>query len=695
MVEDLEIEGMTCSNCATGIEGMLRSKGLENVQVNLGNGEATFTNPNQISRQEIETSIRKMGYSIKKEGEKKAWFNLERKFLLSVILTLPLLGHMFLSHEHFLNRPLVQFGLATPVFLIGLFHFGKSAWGSLRSGFPNMDVLITLGSSAAFIYSCLGVFWLANPGEEHTYLFFETAATIITLVLLGNLIEKRAVKRTTKSVDDLMAMQPDTARVKRDGTWQDLPIEEIKKGDLLQINTGDRVPVDAEVEEGKAEVNESLISGESKPLVKGKGDELISGSVLESGNLQAIAIREAKISTLASIVKMVRDAQSKKPNIQSLGDKISGYFVFVVLGISLITFGLNHWLGGQSLEESMMRSIAVLVVACPCAMGLATPTAIMVGLGRGARNGILIKGADTLEKMAQLEYLLSDKTGTLTEGDFKLIEASYSGQEQEVKSMVFTLEQNSSHPIARSLREEFKGAEKFELSEIEEIKGKGIQAKTKDGDQLKLGKKSWACPEGKDGYSLYLSKNDAFLAGFLLDDPIKPDLIEFLAYFKESKIEVRVISGDSQKGIESFKKRTGFDHVKGGIMPDEKLEIIRDYNQKGITAMLGDGINDAPALSQAHIGISLGKATEIAIQSSEVVLLNQETLKTLVEAHKLSKATYTTIKQNLWWALSYNIIAIPLAAFGFLVPMVAAGSMAFSDVVVIGNSLRLRFKSLT
>ncbi len=693
---ELHVDGMTCTNCAGSVEKFLHKKGLNKISVNFSTGEVRFEQVNSSKLSEIKTGINRLGFTVLEQGVKQKWWTIERKFYFCLFFTLPLFfQHIFMmigiNPFPILDNFWVQFFICLPVFILGVWHFGTSAFHSIREGFPNMDVLIFIGSTAAFIYSFIGTVL-----HHHDYIFYETAATIITLVLLGNLIEKRSVQQTTTAIDELGKLQPQNAqKLMPSGTTISIPHQDIKKGDILQVNEGDSIPTDGKIMNGKCTIDESMLTGESLPIEKNQGDKLIGGSTLISGNIQLQVTKIGKETVLQQIIELVKSAQSEKPNIQRLADKISAIFVPIVIGISFLTFTLSFFVFQIPFHNALMNSIAVLVISCPCAMGLATPTAVMVGVGRVAKNGILIKGGQTLESFAQVKNIIFDKTGTLTTGEFTVKALKYFvDQKTMIHSIIYTLEKHSSHPIAQSLTTYFEGTKFFYFKEIEEEKGIGMKGIDADGNIYLFGSRKIMDSNKLDKtFDLYLTKNGKLLAGVDIEDRLKPETTRIITQLKKQNIGVTLLSGDNRIKTESTAKKLGIPQWYAEKMPDEKLNILKNHQEQATTAMVGDGINDAPALASAHVGISLSDASQIAIQSADIVLLKGK-LDALIDALNISKATLTTIKQNLFWAFAYNIVAIPIAALGFLNPMWGALFMAFSDVVVIGNSLRLKTKKL-
>ncbi len=702
----LQIEGMDCANCAMGITKNLKKNGLDHVFVDFATGEASFSISDKNKLTTAINSITELGYKVvdsKFTDDKKGAFSaIEKRFYFSLPFTIILFfSHMFFSHEFILNKSFIQVVLCLPVFIIGLMQFGKSAWGSLKIGIPNMDVLIFIGSSSAFIYSLAGIY-LYDAHKVHNYLFFETTATIISLVLLGNVLEHRSVKKTTSAILDLSKMQVTSAKMVSlqlgKEVLNDVEYKNIHIGALLQVNTGDKIPIDGEVISGEASVDESMLTGESFPIEKRISDKVIGGTIILKGSLRIRAESVGNDTVLSKIIDIVKKAQQAKPNIQKLGDKVSAIFVPIVLGIALLTFLISYFGFNHTIQDCIMSSIAVLVVSCPCAMGLATPTAVMVGIGRAAKMGILIKGGSTLEEFAKIKNIVFDKTGTLTTGEFKIkkIQCFNGIQESEIKEIIFTIEQHSSHPIAKSIISELKGTPmNSSIKNIVEEKGLGISAFDEHENKIQLGSYRIATHLTLDDtHSMYIVKNNVLIATLDLEDTLKVNTEKVIYDINKQGINTIMLSGDSQKKCEDLAKKININSVYGGQLPSQKLDLIEKLNSQGSTAMVGDGINDAPALTKATVGISLSNASQVAIQSAQIILLKNNDLSLISEAHLISKHTLITIKQNLFWAFFYNIIAIPVAAFGFLNPMVAALSMAFSDVIVIGNSIRLKTKKL-
>ncbi len=687
---ELNVTGMHCNNCAMSVHRLLEKKGLHNILVDFAGEEVKFSGATDVPA--IIKDIEGLGFKVVDDPASQIvpfYEKVENKFIFCAVLTVPLVLHMLLPFR-LLHLPLVQLLLCLPVFLVGCQHFGKSAINSIRGGVPNMDVLIFVGSTAAFVYSLVGT--IQNLGEQ--YQFYETCATIITLVLLGNVFEKRSVTQTTTAVKDLIKIQQVNANRVINGGIEVIDAKDVRPGDTLLANLGDKIPVDGEVLSGEASVDESMLTGESIPVEKVKYDKVIGGTIIRNGNIRMIATKVGSNTVLSQIIELMKKAQAAKPPVQKLGDKVAAIFVPAVILISLITFGITYFIVHTALQTALMHAIAVLVISCPCAMGLATPTAVMVGLGRAAKNGILIKGGDTIEAVTNTRYVVFDKTGTLTTGKFGINGIQLEGDAtlEQVRGIITAVEERSNHPIAKSLVAGLKSLPQTRviLKAVKEEKGLGMRAEDIDGNHYFLGSGK---SNDESDFNLSLYKNQQLIAKIAVDDEIRPEAAGLIAQLKKMDIIPVLLSGDKVNRCKAVASRIGIDEVHGENLPDEKLSVIDMYRQKGKTIMIGDGINDAPALTQADVGVSMNDASQVAIQSAKVVLLNTD-LQSVVKFLEISKHTLLTIKQNLFWAFAYNLIAIPVAAFGFLSPMVGALTMAFSDVVVIGNSLRLKKKKI-
>jgi len=688
---ELNVTGMQCNNCALSIHKLLEKKGLKDILVDFAGEEVKFSTADEAVLPGVIKDIEGLGFKVVDDLAQHTvpfYEKVENKFIFCLVFTVPLLLHMVLPW-HFLQLPIVQLVLCLSVFIVGCLHFGKSAWGSIKGGVPNMDVLIFIGSTSAFVYSLVGT--IENLGMQ--YQFYETCATIITLVLLGNVFEKRSVNQTTSAVKDLIKFQQVNANRIVDGTIEVINAKDVRPGDTLLVNEGDKIPVDAEVLSGNASVDEAMLTGESVPVEKQKYDKVIGGTIVLHGNIHILATKVGSNTILSQIIELMKKAQAAKPPVQKLGDKVAAIFVPAVIFIAALTFVLTYFIGHSGVQIALMHAIAVLVISCPCAMGLATPTAVMVGLGRAAKNGILIKGGDTIEAVANTKYVVFDKTGTLTTGKFSIhdIKLEKDVDIETVRGIITAIEERSNHPIAKSLVNELKALPQTKLiiRTVQEEKGLGMRAEDVTGNTYFMG--TGKSTDGDFNISLY--KNQQLLAQIAIDDTIKPEAATLIAQLKKMGITPVLLSGDKDNRCIKVAKAIGITDVHSEKLPDEKLAVIDFYNKKGKTIMIGDGINDAPALTKADIGVSMNDASQVAIQSAKVILLNTD-LHSVITFLQISKHTLLTIKQNLFWAFAYNIVAIPVAAFGFLNPMLGAFTMAFSDVVVIGNSLRLKRKNV-
>jgi len=704
-----KVEGMTCANCALTINKYLDKKGMQNIRVNPIDAEVTFEKVEGGDAKSLIKGINDLGYHVidQEQGAaaKQPFFSNQRNRLLFTLpFTLVLMLHMLENwiHIHWLMNPWIQLVLCLPVYIVGMSFFGKSAWISLRNKMPNMNVLIALGATAAFVYSLIGT--LMGQGEQ--YLFYETAATIITLVFLGNYLEDASMQSTQRALKSLVKSQKVMANmIAFDENHQEVifPIEntQLKVGDLVLVRSGEQVPIDCKILWGDAHVNESLLTGESIPVHKVAKDKVIGGSIVESGSIKAQVTATGDDTVLSGILNLVRQAQGEKPPIQQMADKISAIFVPLVIGIALVTFIgnyiylMNTGVTTAVFTQALMRSIAVLVIACPCAMGLATPAAIAVGLGRAARTGILFRNATSLENFKNIKQIVFDKTGTLTTGNFKLAEYE-KGEltEDQWKSIVYSLEKYSNHPIAQCVASSFKTKDEIKWKSIEEVKGLGMKGEDNDGNIFWAGSYKLAINHSTESlHNVYILKNDQLIGWIDVEDELRPEAKEVMQYLKSKGIKTILLSGDKKEKCVHIANLLEMDEVFAEQTPEEKLIKIADLNAATPTAMVGDGINDAPALAKATIGISLSEASQMAIQSAQVVLMHAG-LKKLPTALGLGKHTYLTIKQNLFWAFFYNIIAIPIAAFGFLTPTFGAMVMGLSDVVLAINSVRLFIKKV-
>ncbi|MFY7964572.1 MAG: heavy metal translocating P-type ATPase [Chitinophagaceae bacterium] len=705
------VEGMNCASCAISIKKSLQKQGLEDVKVNYASGDVSFINRSNISLKSIENEIKELGYTVigsqqNTTQEKKVWSfkSSWNKFLFCVIFTAPLfISHLI--HIHWLMNPVVQLALTTPVYFVGMMYFGKSAIKSLMKGFPNMNVLIALGSTAAYFYSLFGLL----TGKAMEFMFFETTATTLTLVFLGNALEEKTNSQTQQSLKNLMKSQTVKATmIAFDDKYQEqlftVEGKDLKVGDLILVKTGEQVPADCKILWGNGNVNEAIVTGESAPLTKQQKDILIGGSIVEDGSFKAQVTAAGNDSVLSQIIKLIQDAQNEKPPMQQLADKISAIFVPSVIVVAILTLAINYFVAKVGFNESLLRCVAVMVIACPCAMGLATPAAIAVGLGRASNNGVLFKDAKSLELIKTIKQVVFDKTGTLTTGKFSITNyelgiwnKELGISDEDFKRIAYSLEKYSNHPLAKTITANWKATEEIRWSKVEEVKGLGIIATDKENNIYKATSYKEIQQLTNDySHNIYISKNNELIGWIDVADEIREEAANVIQWFKRQGIKTILLSGDKKEKCELVAKQIGIDEVYAEQTPDDKIDFIAQLNSIAPTAMVGDGINDAPALAKATLGISLSEASQLAIQSAQVVLMKSG-LKKLPFALGIGKHTYITIQQNLFWALIYNVIAIPVAAVGLLGkygPTYGAIIMGLSDVILAVNSIRLRWKKV-
>jgi Cu+-exporting ATPase len=697
-----KVEGMTCSNCALTVNKFLEKEGMRNVKVSLLEGMVAFEPEGDMKTEQLSKGIEALGYKVVKDDrvETASSKKINRYlsyFLFCLPFTLVLMLHMLhgVLQWHWLMNGWIQLALCLPVYIVGMSFFGKSAIKSIRNGMPNMNVLIALGSTAAFAYSLTGT--LLGLGEN--YLFYETAAAIITLVFLGNYLEDLSMQSTQKALKSLVKSQRVRANmIAFDDQHQEQIFQvdntQLRPGDLILIRTGEQVPADCKILWGEASVNEAIITGESMPVSKVQKNSLIGGSILIDGTLKAQVTAEASRSVLANIINLVKQAQGEKPPLQQLADRISAIFVPLVLGLALVSFLVNYFVL-QDFTTALMRSIAVLVVACPCAMGLATPAAIAVGLGRAARSGILFRHARSLELFKNIRQVVFDKTGTLTTGSFRI--SSYrvlEGEEESFKRIAYSLEKYSNHPVAQSIVSAWRIQPDIRWSRIEEVKGMGVKAASASGDEYWAGSFRIAETLTDDlSHHVYIVRNDHLMGWIDLKDELRPEAGKVVDTLRKKGMKIILLTGDRLAPSKDLAAQLQIDEVIAEQSPAQKLARIQGLSETAPTVMVGDGINDAPALAKATIGIAMSDASHIAVQTADLVLMNNG-LKQLPHALNLGKHTFITVKQNLFWAFIYNIIAIPFAAFGFLSPTFAALLMGLSDVVLAINSVRLYVKKV-
>lgn len=681
------IDGMTCQTCSLNVKKVLENAGYSNVKVSLATKTARFTLDTAIDESLVKAELKRSGYTVLQasptgEGQGSLAF----KFWISAILTAPLLLHMWV-HWHWLHQPIVQFILATPVFLLGWQTFGRGAFYSIRKGASNMDVLILMGATAAYAYS------IANwaMGDMHSMLYFETTASIICFVLLGEFIEDRSIHKTNAALRALMQLQEPRAKL-----WtksissgaveiKEIEAAQIAPGDRLQVNTGDRIATDGTIWQGEVLVDESMLTGESNPIQKKEGDSLTGGTIVLDGSAVMKAQSDIKNNRLAHIIELMKQAQSDLPPIQKLADKISSWFVPSVLLIAGAVLLACLFLLHYTFADSVLRAIAVLVISCPCAMGLATPLAVMAGVGKASRYGVLFKGNQHMQALADSKTWLMDKTGTLTQSSFEV--ANFRWTEDQF-SLVKSMESHSSHPIAKAIVHALKDYPTINLKNIQEVKGEGLKAMDVQGRKICLGTNALVENATATSFPINLYIDDIWQLGFSMEEQIKPGAASLIQYAKQNNIKVVLLSGDKKERCERVANELGITEVLAEHKPEDKLKTIRKFREAGPVAMLGDGVNDAPALAAAHVGISIHASTATAMESAHIILMRDD-ITLLADAHAIAKATMRTIYTNFGWALLYNIVAIPAAAFGFVAPLWSALSMTGSDVVLVINSLAL------
>ncbi|WP_313805099.1 heavy metal translocating P-type ATPase [Cytobacillus sp.] len=724
---ELVLTGMTCAACATRIEkGLNKMEGVLSANVNLALEKAAVEyNPSIVSPAEMTQKVEKLGYgaSVKSEDNEKETIDhrlkeIERqqgKFIFSLILSLPLLwamaGHFSFTSfiyvpEAFMN-PWVQMALATPVqFYIGK-QFYVGAYKALRNKSANMDVLVALGTSAAYFYSLYLSLKTIGSGAHPEGLYFETSAVLITLIILGKVFEAKAKGRSSEAIKKLMGLQAKTATVIREEKEIELPLEEVVAGDIILVKPGEKIPVDGEILEGQSALDESMITGESVPIDKTVGDTVIGATINKNGFIKIKATKVGKETALAQIIKVVEEAQGSKAPIQRLADSISGIFVPIVVGIAVITFFVWYlFVAPGDFAEALEKLIAVLVIACPCALGLATPTSIMAGSGRAAEYGVLFKGGEHLEMTHRINTVILDKTGTITNGAPVLTDVITKLDEAEFLTFVGSAEKQSEHPLAEAIVEgiQEKNITLNHPSAFEAIPGYGIKALV-DGKEVLAGTRRLMKKFNieidhvsddmltleKQGKTAMLVAIDGSFAGIVaVADTIKETSAEAIRRLKGLGLEVIMITGDNEQTAQAIAKLAGVDRVIAEVLPEGKAEEVKKLQQQGKkVAMVGDGINDAPALAVADIGMAIGTGTDVAMEAADITLIRGD-LKSIADAIFMSKKTIRNIKQNLFWAFGYNTLGIPIAALGFLAPWLAGAAMAFSSVSVVLNALRLQ-----
>ena len=723
---NIKISGMTCASCATIInKALTKETGVKSANVNFSTEKATIEfNEKQTDEQKLIKTIKKKGYSgyVSKEKDfkneqrktKDELKKLRNKVILSAIFAIPafILGMFFMKTPLFAFQDYIMWALATPIqFYIG-WQFYQGSWMALKNKSANMDSLVALGTSAAYFYSV----YVVLSGIGHQY--FEASAVLITLVIFGKYLEAKAKGRTSEAISKLMKIGAKTATVIRNRKEMKIPIDEVQEGDIVIVKPGEKVPVDGVITEGHSTLDESLVTGESIPVEKKKGDPVIGSTINKVGSFRFKATKVGSETTLSRIIKLIEEAQTKKAPIQRFADAVSAYFVPIVIFIALLTFTVWFSIIKAEVGFAIIAAVAVLVIACPCALGLATPTAIMVGTGKGAKRGILIKGGDALETAHKLKYVVFDKTGTITKGQPEVTDLVVSKglTENKLLEIAGSIENSSEHPLGEAIVNKTK-AKKIKIKKItgfKSITGKGVKAKFA-GKEYYLGnlrlmqerkvnlstfKKRIENLETEGKTAMILAQGKKVLGVIAVADEIKEDSPKAIRALQKLGIKVYMITGDNERTAKAIAKKAGIKNYFAEVLPGEKAKHVKKLQRKGKIAAVGDGINDAPMLAQADIGIAMGSGTDVAMETGSIVLM-RDSLLDIPKAIKLSKMTMSKIRQNMFWALFYNVLGIPVAAgvlypwTGWLLsPMIAGGAMALSSVSVITNSLLLKRKRL-
>ena len=735
------VAGMTCASCVSRVEEALTSvPGVISASVNLASEKATVEYVEGTELGALRQAVKEAGYKLGSEAEtledvttaaQREIRTVRNRLILAAVLASTIMALMWTPF--FEGKAYLLWALATPVQFWAGWRFYRGTWGALRHRTANMNTLIAVGTSAAYLYSMIAVLFprLFTAGGLEPHLYFDTSAMIITLILLGRFLEARARGQTSEAIKKLIGMQPKTALVIRDGEEGEVPIEDVQVSDLVLVRPGERVPVDGIIRLGYSSTDESMITGESIPVEKKVGDKVIGATINKTGSFQFEATKVGKDTTLAQIIRLVEEAQGSKAPIQRLADVIASYFVPIVIGIAIITFIIWYSVGPDpALTFALLNFVAVLIIACPCALGLATPTAIMVGTGKGAEHGILIRSAEALERSHQIRTVLLDKTGTLTRGEPEVtdIVAVPASSQEEVLRLAASAERDSEHPLGEAIVKAAleKKLEVASTKDFNAIPGQGVEASVA-GKHLLLGNLTLITDRGlslnglgeeaerlwEKGKTVMFLGLDSQVVGIIaLADTLKPNAREALEQLHKLGIKVVMLTGDNRRTAEAIAREAGIDDVLAEVLPEHKAqEVKRLQNEGKVVAMVGDGINDAPALVQADVGIAIGTGTDVAIETGDITLISGD-LEGIVTAISLSKRTMKTIRQNLFWAFAYNTTLIPVAAgvlylafgqtgvpsglhfilgkYGFLNPILAAAAMAASSVTVVFNSLRLR-----
>lgn len=727
MKKEFDITGMHCAACVKRVENVVsKLDGVEDVKVNLltRKGTVDLKEETGLTSEAIIGAIQGIGFGAeeadptKQEIEKQDLKKPIARFVIAACMAVPMMVSMFLPNfglEDYMLPIGVEFVLASVAQFGPGLVFYKGAWSAIKSGALTMDVLVVMGTSVAYLFSIYHWLIMVHPVGHHPQVYFETSAWLITFILLGKLLEEVAKGRTSEALQKLIALQPAVAHVERDGQVVDIPTNQVKPGDRIQVRAGEKIPVDGTLLEGYSTVDESMLTGESLPVEKKVGLDVIGATINLTGSFTMEAKKIGMDTMLSQIIKVVEEAQTSKASIQRIADVVAAYFVPAVIAIAVLTGLVWYFLLDGSLNQSVLSATAVLVIACPCALGLATPTSIMVGSGLGAEHGILIKSAEFLEKTGGLNALVVDKTGTLTQGVLEVRQfTNYAGHEEDNMKYMMALEGKTSHPIAIAMTYygEDRGYKKMDpsisLGDFKDVPGKGLEG-TVDGHLLQLGHSRWMTDLGypmeailpdvlgleEQGASVSLLAVDGIVSAlWAVEDQLRPETKKVVADLKKKGVEVWMLTGDNRRTAQYIAKQAGIEHVIAEVLPQDKASKVADLQAQGKrVGMVGDGINDAPALATADIGFAIGSGTDIAVEAADIVLVRND-LNSLVQAINLSRKTLTNIKQNLFWALIFNCIGIPLAAAGLLNPMIAGTAMAFSSVTVVSNALRLKLANI-